>query len=173
MDKFLFAGANTPDGFVGYYDRLVDMYNLEKLYILKGGSGIGKSTFIRKFADAFAQLDRDFFVCSGDPKSLDGVIIPDAKVGMIDGTHPHMVDPIYPGIIDEIVNLGEFIIPDNKIDKRTLANLREQKARHYNDAFASLSAAREIHYKIEELYKGAVDFEAIDEKLKQIISKNM
>lgn len=173
-DKFLFFGANTADGFIGFYDKLVDMYDLKKLYILKGGSGIGKSTFIRKFADAFIKHNRDFIICAGDPKSLDGLIIPALKIGIIDGTHPHMVDPVYPGIVDEIVNLGEFIdFKKISIDKQTLKTLQQKKALQYKRAYASLNSARHIHHKIESFYKDCVDFESMNLKVSQIIMQHI
>jgi len=166
--KKLFAGANTPDGFVGFYDQLVDMYDLKKLYILKGGSGIGKSTFIKQFADAFPNDDKDFLYCSGDPKSLDGVILPNRGVGIIDGTFPHMIDPQYPGVIDEIINLGEHI-GEIRATREQLQQLYIKKSNYYRIAFDNLARARDVHHKIEDLYKGAVDFDAINLKLQKII----
>ena len=170
-DIKMFAGANTPDGFVGFYRELVDMYDLKKLYILKGGSGIGKSTFIRKFAEHFPNDERLFLMCSGDPKSLDGVIISHIGVGIIDGTDPHTVDPIYPGVVDEIINLGEYIIWDKvKATREILQTLTAEKKSYYKTAFKYLARARDTHHKIEKLYNGAVDFDAVKSKLDQIVS---
>jgi len=174
IDKFLFLGANTADGFVGFYNKLIDMYDLKKLYILKGGSGIGKSTLITKFADAFTNHNRDFIICAGDPKSLDGVIIPYLRIGIIDGTHPHMIDPIYPGIVDEIINLGEYIDPSKvTANKRTVKELQQKKALHYKHAYAHLNSARHVHHQIEGFYKNAVNFDDINSKLTQIIMQHV
>ena len=170
-DKYFFMGASTADGFVGFYNSIVDMYDLKKLYILKGGSGIGKSTFIRKFAEAFTH-SKDFLVCAGDPNSLDGVIIPALGVGIIDGTHPHPVDPIYPGVVDEIINLGEYI-GSVKVDKQTLRQLSQKKAEHYKKATEHLNAAREVHHEIESFYKDAVDFESIQKVLVQLVNNHL
>ena len=172
-DIKMFAGANTPDGFVGFYKELVDMYDLKKLYILKGGSGIGKSTFITKFADAFPNHEKLFLVCSGDPKSLDGVIIPHIGIGIIDGTDPHIVDPIYPGVVDEIINLGEYIIWERvKATRETLQTLTAEKKSYYKTAFKYLARARDTHHKIEKLYEDAVDFDAVQSELDKIIMKH-
>ena len=174
MERKLFLGANTPDGFVGYFDKIIEMYNLKKLYILKGGSGVGKSTFIKKFAEVFLAkdktLDVNYFYCSADPNSLDGAIIENLNVGIIDGTAPHITDPHYPGLIDEIIDLSQFI------DPKKLACTREQideitaaKRKHYYNATAHLSKAREQHMQLEALYKPAVDFKRIDELLARLI----
>jgi len=172
IEKKLFAGANTPDGFVGFYGDLVDMYDLKKLYILKGGSGVGKSTFIKNFAAAFDDEDKTMLICSGDPKSYDGVIFPSRKLGIIDGTFPHMVDPVYPGIVDEIVNLGDFIRWDKiKATRQQLSELYTAKKNLYATAYDALKKAREVHNQIEALYAGAIDHNAATAKLKDLISK--
>ena len=39
-----FAGANSARGFVSYYDTILNDKKIERLYILKGGPGTGKSS---------------------------------------------------------------------------------------------------------------------------------
>ncbi|NLF80587.1 MAG: hypothetical protein GX572_05285, partial [Clostridia bacterium] len=57
-----------------------------------------------------AMLDRgydvEFWQCSSDNDSLDGVLIPAISCGVIDGTPPHNTDPKYPGAVEEIFDLG-------------------------------------------------------------------
>lgn len=105
-----FLGANLKEGFVSYFDTL---HNLEKghfTYIIKGGPGTGKSGLMKRIAKHFE--DKGFTViyipCSSDPLSLDGIIIPKLGVSLADGTAPHVMDPVYPGCRDEIVNVGSF-----------------------------------------------------------------
>jgi KaiC/GvpD/RAD55 family RecA-like ATPase len=176
MEKHYFAGAITPFGFSGFFDRLISGYNLQKLYILKGGSGLGKSTFMKKFAENFASNNNhniDYIHCSSDPDSLDGVVIVDLGIGMIDGTYPHIVDPAYPGIVDEIVNLGEYIIKDRvKATRDKLDELTNQKREYNKTAVENLYKARQMHIEIESLYSDAVDFEGVDKRLQQIINEN-
>ena len=45
--------------------------------------------------------------CSSDNNSLDGIVIPKLKIAILDGT-AHVVDPVFPGVVDEIINLGQF-----------------------------------------------------------------
>ena len=45
--------------------------------------------------------------CSSDSDSLDGVIFPTLKIGIVDGTEPHVIEPKAPGAIEEYVNLGD------------------------------------------------------------------
>ena len=104
---------------------------------------------------------------------MDGVIITSLGIGVIDGTHPHAVEPAYPGIVDEIVNLGECIIWDKvSANREQIAELTSQKKQHYTIAFEHLKKAREVHHKIESKYTDAVDFDAVATKLEQVIAKH-
>ena len=79
----------------------------ERKIILKGGPGVGKSSFIKKMGEAFSShgLDMEYHWCSSDNQSLDGIVI-GQKICILDGTAPHVVDPLCPGAVDEILNLG-------------------------------------------------------------------
>ena len=65
------------------------------IYILKGGPGCGKSTLMGKIGDwaEEAGLETEYILCSGDPGSLDAVVIPALKAAVVDGTAPQGVVP--------------------------------------------------------------------------------
>lgn len=107
--KRMFAGANTSTGFRSFYNFLIGS-EAHRLIVLKGGPGVGKSTFIRHVADALIKSGYlvELFHCSSDPDSLDGMAVPELETAIVDGTAPHIVDPRYPGAVDEIVYLGDF-----------------------------------------------------------------
>ena len=77
-----FLGANSPAGFYSLYDQMIDRTKARRLYILKGGPGCGKSTLMRRVAERAkaAGQEVEYILCSGDPDSLDAVILP-AKNG--------------------------------------------------------------------------------------------
>lgn len=86
-----FLGANSADGFCSLYDQLGREEDTYDLIILKGGPGVGKSTFM-KYIGAQAEekgLDVEYIRCSGDPKSLDAVLLPALQTAVVDGTAPH------------------------------------------------------------------------------------
>ena len=88
-----FLGANSPTGFYSLYDQLLPLERTRAVYILKGGPGCGKSTLMRKIGARAekAGLQTEYILCSGDPDSLDAVILP--TVAVVDGTAPHGVVP--------------------------------------------------------------------------------
>ncbi|MBP2019843.1 energy-coupling factor transporter ATP-binding protein EcfA2 [Symbiobacterium terraclitae] len=104
-----FAGANTPQGFYSRYDQIAPSART-KVIILKGGPGTGKSTFLKAIAEAVLERGHDveYFHCSADNAAIDAIYIPAADAALMDGTAPHVVDPQFPGAVDEIINLGQY-----------------------------------------------------------------
>ncbi len=107
--KTFFLGSATAEGFVSYF---ADCYSADegyKCYILKGGPGTGKSSVMRKIAAKAAELSEEYeiCICSTDPRSLDAVFLPKRRIVVLDGTAPHIVEPQFPGICEELVNLGQ------------------------------------------------------------------
>ncbi|MBQ8267623.1 MAG: hypothetical protein IJZ21_04485, partial [Clostridia bacterium] len=105
-----FLGANSAEGFVSHFGDSFDSLNGWRGIIIKGGPGTGKSSFMKyivaKAVDA--GYDVELCPCSSDPDSLDGIIIKEIKTVVLDGTSPHVAEPVYPGASEEIINLGEF-----------------------------------------------------------------
>lgn len=106
----VFPGANTSMGFYSFYDYILPQDKASRIFIIKGGPGTGKSTFMTKTAEDIVKMgfDVEYHQCSSDNDSLDGIVIPALKTAIIDGTAPHVFDPKNPGAVDEIINLGEY-----------------------------------------------------------------
>ena len=88
-----FLGGNTPTGFYSLYHQLSEPERLRALYIIKGGPGCGKSTLMRR-GERHAQaagLETQQVLCSGDPDSLDALILPQLGAALVDGTAPQGV----------------------------------------------------------------------------------
>lgn len=105
-----FLGANTSGGFVSLFNELYNPFENWRAFILKGGPGTGKSSFMRKAAKAVEDAGEktEYIICSSDPQSLDGVIFPGLKACIADGTSPHVIEPKYPGAVEQLINLGEY-----------------------------------------------------------------
>lgn len=107
--RHVFPGGNSCYGFYSFYDHMVPISARNKI-VLKGGPGVGKSTFMKMIgADLSSQnIDVEYHWCSSDNNSLDGVVGGNRQVCVLDGTAPHVVDPRFPGAVDRIINLGEY-----------------------------------------------------------------
>ena len=91
-----FLGANSRYGFYSLYDRFINPAAGDFLWVIKGGPGCGKSSFMRKIGAAAeeAGLPVEYIHCSGDPDSLDGVVLPELRCAVADGTSPHAAAPL-------------------------------------------------------------------------------
>lgn len=105
-----FLGANSAEGFVSHFDTFYKNDYEWRVYVLKGGPGTGKSSFMKYIAAKCFDfgLKIELCPCSSDPHSLDGLIIPEIKTAVLDGTAPHVLEPQFPGVVEEIINLGAF-----------------------------------------------------------------
>jgi len=165
-----FASANTSKGFISYFDTVFDPNVLKDIIIIKGGPGTGKSGIMRRVAEEAEKkgFSVERFLCSSDPDSLDGIIIPEKHLAIIDGTAPHTVDPKYPGAVETILNTGLFwnkkILFENK-DK--IIPLMQEKNRSYKRAYQFLKATGEIASEIELIGLSSVN----NEKMKACIER--
>ena len=119
-----------PDGFISCFDQLMDDKDLRRKIILKGGPGVGKSTFMRRLHAALTENGEasTLYFCSGDPDSLDAVAIPAHGLLILDGTAPHIVDPQIPGARDSMINLGACL--DESAMRPRLPHIRACMADH-------------------------------------------
>lgn len=137
-----FAGANTARGFFSYYDDLAREC-MNRVFILKGGPGTGKSTLIKNIAAKMqAEYDLDKYYCSADVHSLDGIHIRGLEVALLDGTAPHCLEPRLPGAVHELVDLGACWQSQGLIENRNIiSKLQEQIKKKYMIAYKWLEVA--------------------------------
>ena len=150
-----FAAANGYSGFRSYFSKIFAPDKYSAIYILKGGPGTGKSSFMKRLlAELESTLDGcEAIHCSSDTRSLDGIILRKgaSSIAVIDGTAPHATDPIFPGAVDKIINLGEHwdekILTDNQENIKVIG---QSKKKAYKSAYDYLSIAGEITKTVDE-----------------------
>lgn len=160
----LFPGGNTSQGFYSFFDYIIPE-NVNRIFCLKGGPGVGKSSLMKKIAKEFLEKDYDLELhhCTSDPSSLDAIVIKELGVVLLDATAPHIVDPKTPGAVDEIVNLGDFW--DSKgieENKEKILSTNKDISNSFQRAFKFLKSAEPIYRDIEEKYTSSMDFGGIN-----------
>ena len=171
-----FAAANGYSGFRSYFNEVFNPEEYTKLYILKGGPGTGKSTLMKSIYSHFSSEDKrvEAILCSSDPDSLDGVIIGSecAKIAVIDGTAPHERDTVFPGAVDEIINLGGGW--DSRLleaERDRIIPLVKEKKSAYKAAYRYLAAAGEAKKAKEVLENGVFDIKSAKNKAKYVAER--
>ncbi len=153
-DDCFFAAANTADGFKSYFDEIFGRDEIDRLYILKGGPGVGKSTFMKRLGELYENTggECEYFFCSSDPDSLDGIIIKGKRAAVIDGTMPHAVEPSLAGVREIIIDLGRAWDTDSLYQSReVLIELSDKKSLCYKDCYRLLSCKKTIDSLIKNL----------------------
>jgi len=167
-----FAHGNTAHGAHFLYTSAFD--GLNKLFVLTGPQGTGKSTVIRSLADSL--LDKGLHVqCFHSPlrpDELDGIILTELKVGVVDGR-------VCKGIPDsgtgEIVSIdfreafdNDLILPEHNI---TIEDLRGKLERAYSEAHDTFATALRIHDEWEKFYIDNMDFSKADQLAQDLIQE--
>lgn len=160
-----FLGANTPNGFYSLFNELYNPYSDWRMFILKGGPGTGKSTIMKAVAKKAEEksLFSELIYCSSDPTSLDGVIIPEIKVTIADGTSPHIIEPVFAGVCEQIVNLGDFW-NTNKLnnDKAKIKMISMTNSAAHKNCVKYMKAAKILENETVKYIDNIIDKNKID-----------
>lgn len=168
MVKKVFPGGNTTKGFYSYYDNIIED-DANRVFILKGGPGVGKSSFMKKVEREM--LERGYSTeehyCSSTNGALDAIVIPDLKIAFLDGTSPHIVDPKNPGAVDEIVDLGDYWEQEGiKRCKEEILSVNKEVGKCFTRVYRYLKILDPIIQDISMIYKEGMDVLAYN-KLQQ------
>ncbi len=165
-----FAALNTADGFRSYFREIFD--KIATVYIIKGGSGTGKSRFMREVSAA-AQAKGytvQSFLCSSDPSSLDGIIVNELNVAVLDGTAPHVHEPTLVGAREQFLDFSAFLNAELlKTQRSEIESLLSAKARRYAGVYQYLKAVK-IY---DDLIMRAVMNAFCEEKLDKAVKKSL
>ena len=139
MNVNYFLGANSRGGFHSLYGSFCRGEG-DFLHLIKAGPGGGKSGFMRRIAQAAAErgYDTECVLCSGDPDSLDAVYIPALRLGFMDATAPHALEPGLFAYNSDYVNLGRFC---KRISDPRVGLYTDKYRAAYKEAYAYLAAA--------------------------------
>lgn len=178
MEKY-FAAANSAGGFVSWFDDIFAPEKFERIYLIKGGSGTGKSTLMKKIAKCANEksFTCEYFYCSSDPDSLDGLIIKrenEGEIAFLDATAPHTRDPKIPGAVEEIVNLGEFWNEKHLIENRDeITDLIQQKSNLFTKGYDFLSSAGEFSKLLRSDTEKIINFTKMQAAADRLINQRM
>ncbi|MBO5883210.1 MAG: hypothetical protein J6Q78_02245 [Clostridia bacterium] len=159
-----FAAANSGYGFRSFYEQIFNDSGIKKRYIIKGGPGTGKSSFMKTIGKKQEECGRtvEYYLCSSDPDSVDGIVI-DGKIAMMDGTAPHTVDTEIAGARDEMIDLlrcCDTTSLEGRVEE--IKALSKKKSLCYKRAYGYLS----MMLRGSEMREGIVLSSLLSDKIK-------
>ncbi len=164
-----YAGGNTARGFYSLYDS--SLSGLNRLFILKGGPGTGKSSLMKSLGEYWGSqgFELEYLHCSSDNDSVDGLIIPKLGVGLVDGTAPHVIEPKIPGVIEEYINLGAAWDSNRLVkNKDIIEDLTKKISDSFTKAYTTFEVALRIHDEWEEVYIDNIDFAKMNQLTEEL-----
>lgn len=169
-----FIAANTCKGFHSYFEELIRDETLNRVYLIKGGPGSGKSTLMKKVskkADALGLTVENLY-CSSDPDSLDGVRIIEKGIVIIDATAPHAFDMKYPGARESLVDLSAFWDEQSLSENYSkIKALTDSISKRYKSVYGLLKIAGIANLKRSAVIESKVDFDKCISQVKRLIKQ--
>ena len=138
-----FLGANSPQGYISRFDQLGEAGDWRR-WVVTGGSAQGRAALIaqaqKRLVPRCAEVEE--IRSTGDPKRVEGLILPEHRIAIADGGPPHFLRPQCPGAYERIVSLWECLDQDTLYRAREeLLALGEEEKRLWKDARGYLYAA--------------------------------
>ncbi len=170
-----FLGANSPSGFYSLFDELEQAQKPWHSFLIKGGPGCGKSSFLKKTAALCAPFcpTMELFPCSSDPDSLDAVMLPEKQISLMDATAPHAKEAVIPAVQHTLLSFGDHL------NGKQLQKYRQQIEAlitstpiYYKYAVSYLAAAQTFLRNSYEIADCAVDSEKISGYAQRFAAKH-
>ncbi|PZE20386.1 PRK06851 family protein [Paenibacillus xerothermodurans] len=159
-----FALGHTARGFHSLYGSA--FHETQRLYILEGGYGAGKSHWMHKLATAVQERGEpvELFHSPLNPGSVDGIIINGGKTGVVDGSAYRGAAITAPGVREIYVNLWPALqTSDLTAYKKDISELNAGITEGYEQAFDIFAEALSVHDQWEKFYIQNMDFKKADQ----------
>ncbi len=175
MNYDTLIAANTAKGFFSYFDEFLNQPDIKNAYLIKGGPGCGKSTFMKKVSNHCKALELDIenIHCSSDHDSLDAIRICEKGIVIIDATNPHAFDLKYPGVRDKIIDLTQFW-DENKLKEnaQNIIEITNSISQRYKSVYNILKSAGILYSSLIEKAQQNCDNYEITQLVKKLIKQN-
>jgi len=115
--RHYFAEGMTTRGYISLLPNMMPSW--QRVYVLLGGPGTGKSTLIKFIGLELLDLgyDVDFFRSVRDPESMAGFIMPKMGLAMLDAMEVSPLRWRAPGVVEKFIDFSTFC-DETKLEKQ-------------------------------------------------------
>ncbi|MDD2510211.1 MAG: hypothetical protein PHG94_03670 [Syntrophomonas sp.] len=164
MIRYVFTSSNTDGGYCSFMPKLLE--GLQKIFILKGPSGTGKSSFLRLLGQSMAEkgYEVEMWLSALDPVNPEGLYLPQLEIAVVNGSLPQAIDPGYPAGRAEIINLGDY--QDRKavaLRSRDIMELVQKVEKHHSKAYNILKSIIQTREELRQLTARHLDHGRINQ----------
>ncbi|WNC16241.1 PRK06851 family protein [Brevibacillus brevis] len=170
MERHIFAAGNTARGYKTFFDSILQ--GMERVYFLTGVvEGITSPLIESIGTEMGRKTDQVEWIHSPyDNRQFDGVVFPEWKVAVIDGSYPRIWRPFAPGATEIHVNLQTSLNVDGLAPyTRQIADWFEAIDVKSKEAYDAFGEALRIHDEWEAPYIENLDRSAADSVTEELI----
>lgn len=165
-----YAGGNTARGFANLYES--SLQGLNRLVLVEGGRNSEKGELFREIGERMVEEGHDtwYIHCASDNSSLDGLVFPDLKAGILDATSPREVVSQLPEEAVLTINLNDSLDAAKLFyHKSSVDRLTKDISLSFERAYAGFAEALRVHDDWEAVYIANMDFEAADQLTENLL----
>lgn len=162
--RHLFARGNTARGVHTLYGSAFQ--GLQRIFLLAGYPGNGKSTLLRQIADTaiYLGLSVELFHSPFSPDDLDALIIPDLQIGIADQRNCPGIDAVAEAEFVRIdLGLAVDLFQLSDETKQRMGALHTQVLSAAARAYEAFATALQIHDEWEAPYIAHMEFSKADQ----------
>lgn len=165
-----FAVGNTARGYYSLYDS--NLADLQKLFVLIGNSRNAKSALLHQLWQVLKEEELHFQIIhsSSNPDMIEGLIIEELAMGIVDGRIPEVNQAKRSNIVERHIYVDELC--DCRLStkqKAELEQLTKQADIEIVKAYEAFSQALRIHDEWEAIFIDNMDFEQADELAQELV----
>jgi len=166
----IFAVGNTARGSWSLYDSVLQ--DLDRVFLLAGAPGSGKSALVKSIGDELLHqgYDVEWIHCPLHPETVDGVIFPQLRTGIVDASAARARQPIAPYLVETHVDLSQGC-RFSGVPKDQIVRLNKEIGAQLQTAYHTFAEALKIHDEWEHIYITNMNYDKANEVTGEMLQR--
>ncbi|UZJ80971.1 PRK06851 family protein [Fictibacillus sp. KU28468] len=164
-----YAGGNTAKGYISLYDSA--LRGLNRVFLLQGGLRSDKSAFINKIGETLRAEGHtiEYLHCASNNDWTEGLIVPDAGVGIIDDAVPEILKQAASENLQITILENERTTKNLSEHNEEIHQLNMDISAKFQKAYTTFAESLKAHDDIEDIYIANMSFAKANELTNELI----